>query len=157
MKPITPDKAGIALLAELLDTGGSIPLRVTGSSMAPTLHSLRDTVYIRKPEGKDLRRGAIVLFIRADGSPVLHRIRKKLPDGQLLMNGDAQSWCERIPASTVMAVVTHICQNGRELPCDAPSLKLWNLLWYPTRPIRPLLFGIWTALHSRKKDSSEHE
>ena len=64
---------------ELLRTVKTLPLLVTGNSMAPFLVDRRDTVYlsgIRRP----LRRGDIVLYQRRSGAYILHRICRREGD-----------------------------------------------------------------------------
>ena len=139
------------VLQEILSAGGSTCIVVSGSSMYPFLKHGRDTVFLRAHKDEDLKRGQILLFQRPDQSLVLHRIRKVLPDGHLVMNGDAQTWCETISAHQVLAVVTSVERNGRKLSCDKALFRLWNFLWYPTRPIRTVLFQIGRLLLKRGK------
>lgn len=128
------------VLTEVLSSDGHISLVVSGFSMTPFLKHGRDTVHLRTCTKKDLRRGQILLFKRCDGSLILHRIRKVLPDGQLVMNGDSQTWCETISYSQVLAVAFDIERNGQHIPCDSIRFGLWNLFWYPTRPVRSAIF-----------------
>ena len=149
-KLIFSGKAVDSQLTEIISAGGRICLVVTGSSMAPFLKHGRDIVYLRTWKENDRKRGQILLFQRQDRSLVLHRIRKCLPDGKLLMNGDAQAWCETISLNQVVAVVSSIERKGQHLPCDHIWFRFWNWLWYPTRPIRPILFKLWRILFPRK-------
>ena len=130
------------VLTEILSSGGSVSLVVSGSSMRPFLKHGRDSVCLRSCTEKDLKCGQILLFKRRDQTMVLHRIRRVLPGGQLVMNGDAQAWCETIFAGQVMAVAAFVERKGRRIPCDCSLFRLWNLFWYPTRPIRPALIKV---------------
>ena len=137
--------SGKAIAPQLMDTisaGGRICLVVTGSSMTPFLKHERDVVFLRKWEEKKIKSGQILLFQRKDSSLVLHRIRKIFPNGKLLMNGDAQAWCETISLEQVIAVVSSVERKGKQISCDSIRFQLWNWLWYPTRPIRPILFKL---------------
>ena len=149
-KLIFPGKAIDSQLTEIISAGGRICLVVTGSSMRPFLKHGRDMVCLRAWEENDIKRGQILLFQRQDQSLVLHRIRKCLPEGKLLMNGDAQAWCETISLNQVVAVVSSIERKGQYLSCDHIWFCFWNWLWYPTRPIRPILFKLWRILFPRK-------
>lgn len=135
-------KAIVPQLMDAISAGGHICVAVTGSSMRPSLQHGRDTVCLRAWEEKDIKSGQIVLFQRLDSSLVLHRIRKILPDGKLLMNGDSQAWCETITQEQVIAVVSSVERKGKRISCDSIRFLLWNWLWYPTRPIRPILFKL---------------
>lgn len=125
-------------LLTLLDSGEDIPLTVTGTSMSPLMKDGRTVVTLSKDY--TAKRGRILLFRRLDGSFVLHRVRRILPDGSLVMNGDAQNWCEVIRPSQALAAVTHINNGKKKIRYDSPLLRIWDFLWYFTRPIRPQLF-----------------
>lgn len=120
--------------------GGCVPLVVTGSSMNPFLIDGRDTVWLRACTNADFKRGKILLFKRKDGSLVLHRIRKALPDGELLMNGDAQSWCEKIKRNQAVAVVSDIERDGIKKPCGSKAV------WHISKPLRPYIMRVWRKL-----------
>ena len=129
----------------LLENGGSVPLVVTGSSMLPFLKNKRDTVWLRAE--KKPKRGQILFFQRPDGSFVLHRVRKILSDGTIVVNGDAQSWCEQVSPERALAVVTAFSRSGKKaVPADSFFVRLRDILWYPTRPIRPFLFRVYLKL-----------
>ena len=139
------------VMNEILSSGGSVSLVVSGSSMDPYLKHGRDIVTLRTCTDQDLIPGRIVLFKRQDRSMVLHRIRKILPNGQIVMNGDAQSWCEIVSPDRVIAVVTSVERKGRQLSCERVWFRLWNLLWYPTRPVRPAIFKLGYVLFHKVK------
>lgn len=130
-----------SVLESALKDGGSFSLRVTGWSMRPLLRHGRDSVWLRAFDPKRCRRGTLLLFQELDGHIVLHRVRKCLPDGYL-MNGDAQVHCERIAASQVLAEAFMLCRAGKQIDCNSPKIRLWNIIWFPTRPFRPVLFRI---------------
>lgn len=139
------------VLEDILSAGGQVSLVVSGTSMSPFLKHGRDVVRLCSCAGKELSRGQIVLFQRPDRSIILHRIRRVLPEGRLVMNGDAQVWCETISARQVIAIVAAVERNGRSLSCDDFGFRLWNWLWYPTRPIRPVLLKLGHVLFSRNQ------
>lgn len=138
--------------AEFADTventikeGGCVPLVVTGSSMAPFLIDGRDVVWLRACTDADFKRGKILLFRRIDGTVVLHRIRKVLCNDELLMNGDAQEWCEIIKRKQAVAAVTEIERNGQKRACSK------NTLWHISKPMRPYLMGAWRRIIRSKR------
>lgn len=128
-------------LEQTLQGGGSFPLRVTGWSMYPLLRHEKDMVWLQACDPAQCRWGSIVLFRRKNGRLVLHRIRRRLPGGYR-MNGDGQNWCEDILQEQVLAQAVRICRGDRGISCQAVGLRLWNMLWFPTRPIRPILFRL---------------
>ena len=148
-KCVVPGETFLPELVEILSSGGHVSLVVSGSSMKPFLKHGRDVVCLRACTDKDIKRGQILLYKRADHSIILHRVRKVLPDRQIIMNGDAQAWCETISFSQVIAVVISAERNGRYISCDHLFFHLWNAFWYPTRALRPVLFKIWHILFCR--------
>lgn len=129
----------MAVLQESFQNDESFPLEVTGWSMRPLLRHSRDTVWLRPFCVETCQRGSILLYQRPNGHLVLHRVRKCLPDGYR-MNGDAQLQCEMISREQILAQADQICRGDRLISCSALKLRIWDALWYPTRPIRPLLF-----------------
>ncbi|MBQ9717778.1 MAG: S24/S26 family peptidase [Clostridia bacterium] len=137
-------------LVNLLADGCPFPLIVTGSSMMPLLKPERDSVWLQKSDS--VQRGRILFFRRNNGMFVLHRVRRVLPDGSFIVNGDAQKWVETVHPAQAVAVVTQIVRKDKTIRWDHPMLRLWYMLWYPTRPIRPFLFRMYAKfsefLHS---------
>ena len=129
-------------LEEAFQKKGTALVAVTGGSMAPSLRPNRDYVQLRRCRPTDFRRGTILLYRRENGAILLHRIRKVLPGGRLLMNGDAQAWCEQIECSQAVAAAAECLRNGKRLACRGLKLRLWNICWYPTRPFRPFLISL---------------
>lgn len=143
VKTIDALQSGIELV-DLINNGATVPVLVTGSSMLPFLKNGRDTVWLAKEE--NLRRGQILFFRRSNGMFVLHRIRRIYPDGRILVNGDAQTWCEIVYPEQVIAVVCAISRNGKIRRTNHLFLKIRDCLWYPTRPLRPIIFRTYGML-----------
>ena len=134
---------------KIIADGGVIPLVVSGSSMNPFLVDGKDTVWLCAPDIKTVRKGSVLLFRRESGVLVLHRVRRVLPDGMLVMNGDAQKWCETVDPSQIVAVVSHTEKNGKKISCNSPAYKFLCAVWRFMMPVRPYLLGLWRRL--RKK------
>ncbi len=143
IKIIDPERYGDGLVALLAD-GAAAPVVVTGSSMLPFLKNGIDTVWLEQKGA--YKRGQIVFFRRENGAFILHRVRKLYPDGRMLMNGDAQVWCEIIESSQALAAVTAVTRNGKTKSESRFSVKLRNALWYHTRVFRPFLFAAYGKL-----------
>lgn len=129
-------------IKEVTEKGGRIYLGVTGGSMMPFLKHQRDAVFIRGCNQDEYKKGQILLFRRTDGRLILHRIRKVLPEQKLLMNGDAQHWCEVITYSQVVGLADEFERNGKKFFPTSFIFKVWNILWFPTRPVRPFIFKL---------------
>lgn len=145
IKNLDPVYDGDALV-QLLKDGAAAPLIVTGSSMLPFLKNDRDTVWLKREE--TYKRGQILFFRRDDGSFVLHRIRKCYPDGRMLLNGDAQIWCEPVRPEQAIAAVYAVYRNGKTIHTGSSVIRIRDILWFPTRPIRPFIFTVYRMLRS---------
>ena len=136
----------IEIIENSVKKGGSMPLVVTGNSMNPFMKDGRDTVWLEVCRESDYKRGKILLFRREDGKIVLHRVRRVMPDGILVMNGDAQYWCEEIKKEQALAAVTFIEVNGKKTSCNSLAYKMKIELWQLLKPVRPLIFKVWRKI-----------
>lgn len=130
-------------IENLIAEGATVPLCVSGSSMNPFLISRRDVVYLRKHTENDLKNGSIVLFKRINGSLVLHRIKKVCSDGSMLLCGDAQSKCEKVEKSQIIACVSEIERKGKRKSSESVYWKTLVFIWRFLTPIRPLFMRLW--------------
>lgn len=131
---------------KIIAEGGAIPLVVSGNSMNPFLVDGKDTVWLCAPDEKNTIKGSILLFRRESGVLVLHRVRKVLPDGVLIMNGDAQKWCEAVDFSQIVAAVSHTEKNGKKVSCNSPSYLFLCAVWRILMPVRPYLLTLWRKI-----------
>jgi hypothetical protein len=120
------------------EDGSVIPLLVTGNSMLPFLLNRRSVVYLEKDSDYQPKRGDIVLFLRPDGAWILHRIVRLLPNGELLINGDAQAWTETIAPQQIMAGVVRICRRKRTFSTENAFYRLLSRMWMPLRRFHPM-------------------
>lgn len=72
---VLPTEEYFARVRQSLSEKGQAYVRVTGMSMWPLLHHLRDGVILIPPH--EIRRGDIVLFARESGRYALHRVIEK--------------------------------------------------------------------------------
>ena len=135
------DEGYADVLSELLSGGAVFPMVVTGSSMLPFLKSDRDIVRLYKTDR--FYRGQIVFFRRSSGEFVLHRVRRICSDGMLLVNGDAQKWCEYIHKDRVLAEVISVSRNHRDILPNSFGYRFFCMIWYPTRLFRPFIWKVY--------------
>lgn len=133
----------MASLAELLslqmESGGLARLIVTGSSMHPTLRHCKDAVFLR-PVDRELKRGDVILYRRASGRFVLHRIVSKPKGDAFICSGDNQWQKETVEISQVMAVTDGFIRKVKAYGEDNPLYRLWIAVWVFLFPVRrPLL------------------
>lgn len=138
-------------VSELITSGASVPMYVSGSSMNPFLISRRDVVWLSRYKNSDLRVGKIVLFRRNNGSLVLHRITKLLPEERIVVRGDAQTWTEEINKEHIIAVVTDIQRKGVKRSVDSVYWKIVDTVWRMLTPLRSVFMRVWFKIRRKKK------
>lgn len=136
----------VGIIEETVNKGGSMPLVVTGNSMNPFLKDGKDTVWLEACTETSFKRGKILLFRREDSKIVLHRVRNIKADGTLIMNGDAQYWCEDIKKEQALAIVTYIEKNGKKISCNSLKYKIRIEVWQILKPLRPFIFRVYRKL-----------
>ncbi|MDR1263085.1 MAG: S24/S26 family peptidase [Oscillospiraceae bacterium] len=143
-----PRNPGLDALRGSLVLLGSVTLTVTGDSMIPTLHHMKDAVVLAPYTDADWppKRGQIVYAQRADGSQVMHRVLKAVSGGAIL-SGDGQVWLEGpIPRERIYAKVIMMRRNGRFIKADSPAVVLYGQVWLALRPLRRILFALVRAV-----------
>ena len=136
----------IPQMTEILNSGGSFRLMVTGNSMLPFLRHRQDRV-ILAPVSRPIRRGDILFYLRGPEICILHRVHSIRADGSLLMCGDAQVALEPIQEGQVLARVTHVERNGKKISCEGLSWQLLCGIWRRLHVIRPYLLAILRKLN----------
>lgn len=135
-----PMSALTPLMEEILTSGGTVELTVTGRSMEPMLHDGVSRVRLAAP--RKLRRGDLPLYRRADGSYVLHRVTAV--DGEsVTCCGDAQWVFEpNITRSQIVAVMEAFDrEGGRWVRADSVLYGAYWRVWLALRPLRHLTVG----------------
>ena len=92
------------LLDELLAHGEAL-LPVMGESMWPLLADGRDMVRLARLERR-VQKGDIVLYQKADGSYILHRVIRLCAPETCICCGDAQWEGEQVDEAQIIAYVT---------------------------------------------------
>lgn len=136
----------IEYISTLVESGGVVPLNVSGNSMKPFISSSGDTVYLSKCKKEEIKKGDILLYTRSDGSVVLHRVWNKTKT-RLVMNGDSQSSLEFLNYDSVIAKVDSYTHNGKKRNPNSANLKVLQGLWKPTLKVRPYIFAGLRKLH----------
>ena len=136
---------------EILEGGGSVTLNPKGVSMMPLLRQGRDGVILKKTEASP-QKYDIAFYTRPDGQFVLHRIVGKKGDGYVL-RGDNQVENEYgVKESQIIAIVTHICRDGKVISCKSFNYKLYT---YFLRPIRQLKIFVAIALKNKRNKNKK--
>lgn len=122
-----------------------VPVPVAGDSMVPFLRP-QDTVYLDLPTAPP-EKGDILLFTRASGQYVLHRVVKLEPQGLLWLLGDNQLAPEPVPADRVCAIASAACCGGRYIKADSFRWWFFAHVWYRLVPLRRILARLRARLH----------
>ncbi|MBR6634312.1 MAG: S24/S26 family peptidase [Clostridia bacterium] len=133
-------------IEEMIKSGATVPVYISGNSMNPFLVSRRDVVYLKGFRDAELKKGRILLFRRNDGRLVLHRLNGSLSDGKLQVVGDGQVQCETIDKARVVAVVSDIERKGKKRSADSFRWKTVSFFWQLLMPLRPLVMRVWRRL-----------
>lgn len=128
-------------LLEVLEEAESVPLVISGGSMAPFLVHGRDTVYLSKAKDP-LKKGDMILFRRESGGYILHRILKE-EKGIYTVVGDAQTWTEAVRPEQVKALVTAVRRKGKLLTRGSLLWMFFEKLWIRLVPLRPRILGLY--------------
>ncbi|MCD8005369.1 MAG: S24/S26 family peptidase [Oscillospiraceae bacterium] len=125
-----------------LESSGFIVIPIKGVSMNPLLYSYSSHVLIEKLEGRP-EINDVVLYVRDDGTQVLHRVMSF--DGDVaLIRGDNTYSLERVPISDIKGVAKSFWRSGKEnsheISVDDRSYKLYVRFWNFSYPIRKLWF-----------------
>ena len=124
----------------------ALPLVVSGRSMTPFLIDGRDTVYLSRLE-RPARRGDILLYQRASGQYVLHRVWKVEKDGTFTMVGDAQTELEPgIREDQIIAIVTLVLRKGKPVVPGGFWWVFFEKVWIRMVPLRPLFWRVYSLM-----------
>ena len=134
-------------ITDMINSGKSVKLTVTGNSMFPLFAHERDIVEIKKCPV--YRKYDIILYVRTTGTLVLHRIVKK-KDGIFYLCGDNQLIVEHpIYEDQIIGKVIEYKRKGKIINSDSFINKLYSRFWCINIKLRkPLLL---TALKIRRK------
>lgn len=101
--------------------GETILIAGTGTSMEPLIRAERDKVLLAPLPDRPLLPGDIVLYRRANGQTVLHRICRVRKDGYDML-GDGQLWVEEhVAKEQLIAFAREIRRPDGVLLCDTPQ------------------------------------
>lgn len=115
------------IIKEQLESGGSVKLPITGTSMLPLLVWGRDSVELVK--SNEYKKCDIIFYRRDDGHFVLHRIVGKDDKGYVLC-GDNQ-WIKEtgIHDHHIIAVVKSITRNNKKIDVNNKLYVLYSKIW----------------------------
>lgn len=135
-----PNQTSQTTILEELETAGFVVIPIKGVSMQPLLYTASSQVLIRRLEGRP-KKNDIVLYVRPDGTQVLHRVMGFDKD-VCLIRGDNTFAIERVPLSAVKGVMES-CWRGRgklrgdrEIRTTDALYRLYVWFWNLIYPLR---------------------
>lgn len=140
----------LELLPQVLEAGGTLPLVISGSSMAPFLIHGRDTVYLSKLR-RPVNRGDMILYRRQDGTLILHRVWGMDARGYSLL-GDAQTHMESgVREEQFLAVVTAVNRKGKLLTPKSLIWLFFEKVWLRVIPLRRSVMACYDRIMSKRR------
>lgn len=145
-----PTEEYFALVKQQLADSGSATVRVTGYSMKPFLHPVRDTVEIVSPQ--EMAVGDVALFDTRRGRYILHRVTR-VGEKDFDMRGDNTPRGEyRLLRAQLVGIVIRANRNGKPIDrgsCTwrayaafAPLHNAWGKIWRRIRPVAAKIYHI---------------
>ena len=136
----------------------SVDVFTRGNSMVPLLRSYDDSVKL-VPFQREMKIGDIIMFIRKDGKEIVHRLFW-MDEQKVQTIGDN---CDRpdakIPRSSVVGLVTHVCHRGRLIHVDTKFWRFFGRFMIWSNPVRmfirnkmfyPVRKAIWKKVKGNK-------
>lgn len=112
-----------------------------GTSMLPLLHNSGDAVTLIQPE--NIKLNDIVLYKRANGEFVLHRIVRIYERNYGLCGDNTFAIEQGISDEDIVAKVSEINRNGKLISLNSNKLyKLYSFVWVHTLPLRRLIHNL---------------
>lgn len=140
------------IIKEQLESGGTVGLPITGTSMLPLLVQGRDSVTLSPAE--KVKVNDIIFYRRDNGAFVLHRIIG-IDDKGYVLCGDNQ-WVKEygIKDRNIIGVVTGINRDGKDILVDDEKYVKYCNRWLKLLPIRKPLVKLLTILRAIKRKMS---
>lgn len=144
-----PDTFG--LFEDILNSGLSLKVKVTGRSMAPFLWG-GEILTIRKVPCSSLQRGDLIFFKNRQGFPILHRIITKRQVTNCMITfqtkGDAlTAFDEPVQDNEILGKVCKIEYGSRRINIET---KMWSKINYLAAVINLFESKLYSALRAFK-------
>lgn len=126
------------VIVRTLAMGGTFAFYPSGTSMLPTIHAGRDQIILTSVPER-LKKYQIILYKRANGAYVLHRI-VGVRDGSYMMRGDNQYVTEYdIQRDQMIAMACGIVQEQKRVDPNKGIEHLKGVMWVKTMWLRKWL------------------
>lgn len=119
---------GRSSFEEQIALHGKIIYKNTGISMRPLIRQGRDAMIIERHEGR-LKKYDCPLYLRPDGSYVLHRVLKVRESDYVICGDNCIHREYGITDDQIIGVLTGVIRGGKTVTVDNPWYKLYYHLW----------------------------
>lgn len=138
------------VIMEQLEQNGQVVFCPAGISMRPMLEHNRDKVYMKKADGRDIKKWDVILYRTTAGNYILHRVVKVTEEG-FITRGDHNYFNDAFqPKDALIGIIYRFERKGKQYSVDAAGYRfcvfLWQISYIPRKGIR----YIW---HKMKKIS----
>ena len=123
-------------IEQCLQELGYAVVPVIGTSMWPLLKEGKTRVQVEVKEGKQVRKGDIVLYRRKDGTLVLHRIIKVEYDTFLVCGDHQWKQMEQVQEEQILAVAQGFFRNGHYIDEKTWWYRLYKKFWTGNLTVR---------------------
>ena len=139
------------VIRQATEAGGELLIYPTGDSMRPTIRPERgDGVLLCALDR--VQRGDILLYRRASGEFVLHRVIGVTKKGSFILKGDAQFAKEYVGKDCeLIAKAKRIVRKRDEHLFPALFGRIYRVLWRISYPLRYVLYRIGRRLGRAKR------
>lgn len=124
----------VSTLEQELKNGRTVATPTKGRSMQPLLYEGK-TIAVLLPVTAPPRRGDVVLYKRADGDLVLHRVVRVQGDSYII-RGDNCFYDEPVNSAQLLGVMTEVVRNGKTIRVTDAAYRCYAAFWMGSYPLR---------------------
>lgn len=118
-----------------LDPEMSVDVFTSGISMFPLLRSTGDYAKL-VPFQREMQKGDIIMFIRADGKEIIHRLCWIGADAVQTIGDNCDKRDAIVPISSVVGLVTHVSNRGHLIHVDTGFWRFYGKFMMWSNPFR---------------------
>ena len=130
-------------IASRITDGELVRIRAKGNSMLPFIRDGKDEIILKKPTKQSFQKGRLLLVQLENELYLLHRV-KKIDNTHIILQGDGNlSVLETCSVDDVIAEVTTVIRNGKEIETGSFKWNMYRYLWPQNRFLRRVGLGVY--------------
>ena len=135
-------------VTEILQMHGKYVTPFRGTSMKPLLREGRDVVVIHAPTFP-LPRFSVPLYVRADGTHVLHRVMGRDERGYILCGDNQIRFEHGVREDMICGVMVGFFRGEKYVPTTALGYRLYVKIWCSSMLLRKICLRVRGYLKNR--------